>query len=182
VKKVAKTYQSDSFKNGGSWQGAQSIEKPKTRIILVHSAQNLEDHPILKATKGKNIPNLTGLTKEEVEEKIQNQEPLSVNFEGFVKNKKNQEIRVNIQAEDLSMEEYLVFQRIYFEETGKHLDEIGWTWLLKSRLKASGLPAGSRVADAGWSPYDRQLFACANYPEDRYDDLGGRLSRSFSKS
>jgi len=177
VKKVAKTYQSDSFKNGGSWQGAQSIEKPKTRIILVHSAQNLEDHPILKATLNKNIPDLTGLAKKEVKERIQNQESLLVNFEAVIGDQK-----IPVQAEGLSMEEYLVFQRIYFEETGKHLDEIGWTWLLKSRLKASGLPAGSRVADAGWSPYDRQLFACANYPEDRYDDLGGRLSRSFSKS
>lgn len=164
--KVEKTHQWNSFKDNGSWAGAKSAEKPKTRIILTHSAQSLADHPILKATRNKNIMELTGLSQEEIQKRIQNKEPLPVNFGG-------------VRAEGLSMEEYLVFQRIYFEKNQEHLDEEGWARLLKSRLKATPV---SFVACASWSPGYRQLSAGAVGVDLRDDYLGCRLSRSFSKS
>ncbi len=175
-KKVAKTYQWENFKNNGSWQGAKSAEVPKTRIILLHSSQNLKDHPLLKATQGKSVPELTGLSQEEIQKRIQNKEPLPVNFQGTVENQKKEKINVPIEAEGLSMEEYLVFQRIFFEKEQKHLDEQeAWTRLLKSRL-------ASLVANAYWHPGNRQLSADADGPEYRHGNLGCRLSRSFSKS
>jgi DNA-binding Lrp family transcriptional regulator len=179
--KVKETWQSNSFQAGGSWQGAQSIEKPKNRIILVHSAQNPEGHPLLKATRKKNIPDLTGLSEEEIQRRIQNREPLGVNFEAIVENQKKEKISVPIQAESLSMEEYLVFQRIYFEKNQKHFDESDWIWLLKSRLSKPD-KSGSRVARAGWGPHARQLYASASDPVARGGRLGCRPSRSFSKS
>src|SRR3989344_2670441 len=39
---------------------------------------------------------------------------------------KGQDVKLD---QSLTLEDYLVFQRKYFEETDKHLDDDGWTWL-----------------------------------------------------
>jgi len=71
----------------------------------------------------------------------------------------------------LTLEDYLVFQRKYFEETGKHLDEDGWTWLATK--------SGSRLVRSDWDPSDRQLNVNADDLDYQNDDLGARPSRSF---
>ncbi|HUD08873.1 MAG TPA: hypothetical protein VMQ48_02150, partial [Candidatus Saccharimonadales bacterium] len=145
--------------------------------------ENTNANPYLKATLGKNIPMLilnispkewTGMKNEDKEKKQQEafqklEQGADVDFEAEIDGKK-----IKIQAEGLSLEEYEIFQRIYFEKNpGKHLDEKGWTWLPKSR-------SGSRVVRSSWSPDDRRLDVDADDPGSALDALGLRLSRSFS--
>ena len=73
--------------------------------------------------------------------------------------------------ECLTIEEYLVFQRLFYEETGENLDEKGGTWL-SSR-------AGSNVVRAFWSPDYAQVFVNANSPDYANVLIGCRLSRCF---
>ena len=80
------------------------------------------------------------------------------------------------QEEGLTAEEYFVFQRLYFEETGENLDEKGSTWLPGSRM---GKEAGSLVVRADWGPDDAQVVVNANSPGLSYDYVGCRLSRCF---
>ncbi len=76
------------------------------------------------------------------------------------------------QGQALTLTDYLIFQRAYFEETGKHLDEIGWTWL-------PGSKSGAHVVSAYWNPDVSSLNVDALDPEYSDSDLGCRLSRSF---
>jgi len=84
---------------------------------------------------------------------------------------------LNIKGKDVKMDEamrledYLVFQNKYFEETGKHLDEDGWTWLATK--------SGARLVDSRWVPGDRELGVGAIGLGDRHDFLGVRPSRCF---
>ncbi len=73
--------------------------------------------------------------------------------------------------EALPLEDYLVFSRKYFEETQKHLDEIGWTW--------TSTKSGSRLVDASWRPDDGELNVDARVLTARDANLGVRPSRSF---
>ncbi|MEI7425570.1 MAG: hypothetical protein WCK16_01420 [Candidatus Moraniibacteriota bacterium] len=75
-------------------------------------------------------------------------------------------------TEGLSLNEYLLIQRQYFENTQKHLDGNGWTWLPKSR-------SAYRVVSSYWNPSSGQLGVRAY--DLGYSDvyLGCRLSRSF---
>ena len=167
--RVRPTYQSDDFKQGGSWSGVKNTAPSQPRLILTKGVQNIyhSQDPIMEATLGKNIMALTGLSQAEVEKKIQNNEPLPINFEADIKGQK-----IRISAEGLFLEEYLLHQRLYFDQTGKHLDEQGWTWLLKSL-------SGSRVVFVGWDPAYRGLSVGADDPVSVSDSLGGRFSRSF---
>ncbi|HLD31267.1 MAG TPA: hypothetical protein VJB41_03715 [Patescibacteria group bacterium] len=154
--------------NRTNQQSISSVPESKYRIILVHSAQNLADNPLLKATKGKNIMALTGMNQAEVERRISQGRDLPVDFEVEISGQK-----IKIKAESLSLEEYEIFRRLYFEENHKHLDESGWTWLMKSR-------SGSRVVGSSWNPFDWQLHVFAGDPGYALGYLGLRLSRSFS--
>ena len=167
--KVNPTWQSDNFKNGGGFDGVANTGHPKTRIILTKNVQNTfqSGDPLIEATLNKDIAQLTGLDQAEAQRRIKEGEPLPINLEADINGRK-----VKIEAEGLSLEEYLVFQRWYFEKTGQHLDEKGWTWLLKSL-------SGSRVVDVLWSPGDRRLHVSAGGPDDVFGSLGGRFSRSF---
>lgn len=166
--RVNQTWQSANFKEGGSFAGVKNTEKPKTRIVLTKNVQNLNNDPILNVTLGKDMMQLTGLSKEEVQKRIQNQEPLELNFETTINNQK-----IKIQSGGPSLEEYLIFQRKYFEKNKKHLDEWGWTWL-------SGSLSGSRVVLSSWCPDDRQINIHAYSPGDSSGISGIRLFRSFS--
>ena len=167
--RVRPTYQSDDFKQGGSWSGVKNTAPSQPRLILTKGVQNIyhSQDPIMEATLGKNIMALTGLSQAEVEKKIQNNEPLPINFEADIKGQK-----IRISAEGLFLEEYLLHQRLYFDQTGKHLDEQGWTWLLKSL-------SGSRVVGVRWDLAYRELLVGADGPGAVGGDLGGRFSRSF---
>ncbi len=71
----------------------------------------------------------------------------------------------------LTLEDYLIFQRKFFEETGQHLDTDGWTWLATK--------SGSRLVNATWDPDDGQVLVDADDLDSQYDYLGARPSRSF---
>ena len=75
-------------------------------------------------------------------------------------------------GEKLNLTDYEIFQREYFEETRKHLDEDGWTWL-------PGSKSGSRVVSSDFNPGDGQVYVDADDPGSSGDGLGCRLSRSF---
>ncbi len=83
-------------------------------------------------------------------------------------NVKGQDLNLN---QVLTLEDYLVFQRKYFKETGKHLDESGWTWLATK--------SGSRLVYAFWDPGDGQVYVDAHDLADQHGNLGARPSRSF---
>jgi len=82
---------------------------------------------------------------------------------------------LNVKGQDLkrdqilTLEDYLVFQRKYFEETGNHLDADGWTWLATE--------SGSRLVNANWNPSDKQVNVNANDLDYQNDNLGARPSR-----
>jgi hypothetical protein len=84
---------------------------------------------------------------------------------------------LNIKGEDvdqkqiLTLEDYLVFQNVYFKETGKHLDEIGWTWLATT--------SGARLVSSHWNPDGGKLNVYARDPDYHHENLGARPSRSF---
>ena len=83
-------------------------------------------------------------------------------------NTKGQDVKMD-QA--LTLEDYLIFQRKYFEETGKHLDEDGWTWLTTK--------TGARFVSSDWGPGRRKLRVDANDLDYRLGSLGVRPSRCF---
>jgi hypothetical protein len=77
---------------------------------------------------------------------------------------------LNVEGQDvkqdqaLTLEDYIVFQRKYFEETTKHLDVEGWTWLVtKSGSRHGAGRLGVSADDLGY----------------RDASLGARPSRSF---
>jgi len=84
---------------------------------------------------------------------------------------------LNIKGQDvkldqtLTLEDYLVFQRKYFEETDKHLDEEGWTWLATK--------AGARLVNASWDPDTGGLGVDAAALDYQAGLLGVRPSRCF---
>jgi len=125
------SWTSGNFDQGGGFAGSKHTEQQKVKIILCHNDQNIyqnqEANVFEKATLNKNIMQLSGLTEQEINQKIQNQENIPINFETEINNQK-----IQIQAEGLSLNEYFIFQRQYFEKNQKHLDENGWTWLLKT--------------------------------------------------
>ncbi|MEI8123850.1 MAG: AAA family ATPase [bacterium] len=82
---------------------------------------------------------------------------------------------LNIKGKDVKMDEamnledYIVFQKKYFEETGKHLDEDGWTWLATK--------SGALLVRVSW--LDGRLAVDADVLDFQNDGLGARPSRLF---
>lgn len=171
TKEYKETWQSGNFKEGGGFAGAKHTENQKTRIILCHNDQNIYDNQkanvFEKATLNKNLMQLSGLTEQKIQQKIQNQENIPVNFETTINGK-----TIKVQAEGLSLNEYLIFQRQYQEKNQKHLDEAGYTWLLKTFSAA-------RVVSSGWVPGSGRLTVNADDSADSNGSLSCRLSRSF---
>ena len=165
------TYQSNNFKEGGSFSGVKNLNNSKARILLTHSDQNIyqnsKANPFLKSTLNKSIIDLSGLSEQEIQERIENQREIPINFEANLNNQK-----IQIQSEWLSLSEYQILQRTYFEKTKNHLDENGWTWLAKSA-------SVSRLVDARWSSGGRQFFVDAADSSSSSGILCSRLSRSF---
>ena len=83
-------------------------------------------------------------------------------------NIKGQDVKLD-QA--ITLEDYIIFQRKYFEETGKHLDEKKYTWLATK--------AGARLVNSDWAPDDGKLAVRAGDLGAQDVDLGVRPSRSF---
>ena len=108
----------------------------KSRIILIHKSQELDDYPELQATLG-----------------VKAQD--------------------TIPDESLSLEDYLIFQRAYFKETGKHLDEKKWTWTPRTK-------SGSRFVGSSWGRGGGRLDVHARGAGDSVPGLGCRPSRYFT--
>lgn len=127
-------YESDNFKAGGSFAKAESHNTDKPRLVLLHHAQELNDHPALKET-------------------------------------------LNIKAGDvpldeaLSLEDYLIFHKKYYEETGTHLDIHKWPWLATK--------SGPRLVSVRWYSEGRKLRVSAHDLGYRLEAIGCRLSRTF---
>jgi hypothetical protein len=140
-----KTFQSSDFKRGGGFNKVTSIESQKTRVILTHSDQDI--YVIFSANKEDNA-------------------------NPFLKATLNQLIdQLSAKAiEGLSLNEYLIIQRQYFENTGGHLDEMGWTWLPKSH-------SASHVVFVGWK--SDKLCVNVHYASHRALDLACRLCEIF---
>jgi len=94
-----------------------------------------------------------------------------------LKDRPELEKTLNIKGKDvkkdqaLTLEDYLIFQNKYFKETGKHLDEVGWTWL------STG--TGARLVSSCWLPGHHALPVAAPDPGDPHGHLGVRPARCF---
>jgi len=78
-----------------------------------------------------------------------------------------------VNVSGLTLADFLIEERQYFDETGQHLVDWGkneWTWLLSSRDVAS------RVLDAGWGPGSRRVRVDSRPSDDRSSLLGARSS------
>ena len=75
------------------------------------------------------------------------------------------------QNQALTLEDYIIFQRKYFDETSKHLDEDGWTWLATK--------SGARLVNSDWDSGHHQLCVDANDSENQDGNLGFRPARCF---
>jgi hypothetical protein len=71
----------------------------------------------------------------------------------------------------LTLEDYLVFQKKYFEETNKHFDETKYVWLATK--------SGTRLVNSNWNPSNHQLNVNANDLTNQNDNLGARPARCF---
>ncbi|MEK9151574.1 MAG: AAA family ATPase [Patescibacteria group bacterium] len=169
-KQVAATFQGSNFATGGSFAGVRNSYPSKYRLVLTHSIQSIEDHPLLKATRNKTVMQVTNLDEAEVVRRIANGKDLPVHCTFEIN---GQEIEV--QAEGVSLEEYDLQQRMRFDKTGEHLDtkNNSIARLLKSY-------SGSLVVHSFWRPAGRRLAVAAAAPGVADDTLGSRLSRSFS--
>ena len=84
---------------------------------------------------------------------------------------------LNIKGQDvkldktLTLEDYLVFQKKYFEETNKHLDETKYVWLATK--------SGARLVRSFWDTDAHQLYVDADDLTLRDDSLGVRPARCF---
>ncbi|MEI6420399.1 MAG: AAA family ATPase [bacterium] len=79
-------------------------------------------------------------------------------------NTKGQDVKLD-QA--LTLEDYLVFQKKYFTETSKHLDEDGWTWLATksgARLVSSGWASGGAECGCPWPRVSEWRSGCPLFP------------------
>jgi DNA polymerase III delta prime subunit len=74
-----------------------------------------------------------------------------------------------------TLEDFLVLERKVFEDTGKHLSD----WRKQSANWLPGTKAGARLVGSGWYPDVGKLHVYANDPDNHYEYLGARPSRSF---
>ncbi|MEK7587177.1 MAG: AAA family ATPase [Patescibacteria group bacterium] len=74
--------------------------------------------------------------------------------------------------EGMTIEEYAILQRVFFEETGEHLDEKGATWLPRSKV-------GAQVVYAYWNPDSGRLGVDASALGYSNPVIGCRPSRCF---
>lgn len=77
------------------------------------------------------------------------------------------------QEKKLQLSDYLVYQRKYFQEEKKYLDDICWTWL-------PGSKSGSFFVCSGWDPEHGRLSVASGGAGEFYGAFGHRLSRCFT--
>jgi len=139
------TYYSGNYDDDGGI-GASVDSRKGLRIVMARKAKELTDDEKLNETVGKSIDDL------EAKDGL---------FEKY---------GVGGMAEA----EYLIFQRVYFQDTGKHLDVKFYTW-----FAASSRPRSGRVPYGHWSPDFERLSFYSSDPDFQNDDQGCRLAGSF---
>jgi len=139
------TYYSGSYEGDGG-VGASKDKRKGLRIIMSRKVQEMTEDEKMNETVGKSIKEL------EAEGGI---------FEKY-------------GVGGMTEAEYLIFQRIYFEETKKHLDKTLWTW-----LAASFRPRSGRVPCGRWGPDVGRLRFASHDPDGQGDLQGCRLAGSF---
>ena len=72
----------------------------------------------------------------------------------------------------LTLEERLLYEAIYFSETGKHLDVSNWTLCAGSRYRDGNVPS------VNWSAEYGKVYVCWWSAGDRRGSLGARLAVS----
>ena len=139
------TYYSGSYEGDGG-VGASKDKRKGLRIIMSRKVQEMTEDEKMNETVGKSIKEL------EAEGGI---------FEKY-------------GVGGMTEAEYLIFQRIYFEETKKHLDKTLWTW-----LAASFRPRSGRVPDGFWYAGSGRLDFSSSATDVRDVGRGCRLAGSF---
>ena len=125
---------------------SQNVDKP--RIILFHHMDSLPE-----------IAQKTGLD-------------IHLNITGADAQKLYQANPENYLG---TLEDSIVLERKYFEDTGKHLSD----YKTKSAQWLPGSKAGARLVRSGWDPDDRELAVDALDLGHRFGFLGVRPSRCF---
>lgn len=141
-------YEGDNFTSGGSFAGAVSQNVNNPRIILYHHTETLSE---ISQRTGLDVHlNITG-----------------ADVEKLFKSNPNNYLS--------TLEDFLVLERKYFEDTGKHLSD----WRKKSANWLPGTKAGARLVHSHWDPGGGKLGVGADDLGHQDDDLGVRPSRSF---
>jgi hypothetical protein len=83
---------------------------------------------------------------------------------------KAQDIKID---ESLSLDDYIIFSKKFNIDTGKHLDEDGWTWTPRTK-------SGARFVGSCWDPARGELNVAASDAGSSSPDLGCRSSRYFT--
>ncbi|MFA6272986.1 MAG: hypothetical protein WC673_00610 [Candidatus Paceibacterota bacterium] len=157
------TWESNNFKEGGSWSGIKSFQVHQDRVVLFHDCQEISDYPLTTQLLGKNLFQVTGLSATELTERIANGKPF------------NGQLTVDGQKhtfDGLAVEDYLAIQAEFYSRTRNHLDFKTWSWLIRSCC-------GRRVPELIWSPGDGLLLALAIGPGFRYGNLAPRPAAVF---
>ena len=140
-----KTFYGGNYDDDGGI-GASVDKRHGLRIIMSKKAQELTEDKKLELTMGKSIDDL---------------EAKGGIFE-------------TLGVGGMTEAEYLIFQRVYYKETGKHLDVKLYTW-----FAASSRPRSGRVPYGGWDPGSGRLSFSSAGPGSRGDYRGCRLAGSF---
>ncbi len=83
---------------------------------------------------------------------------------------KSEDVKID---ESLSLDDYIIFSKKFNIDTGKHLDEDGWTWTPRTK-------SGTRFVDSYWYPGFGELRVNANDADYSNSSLGCRSSRYFT--
>ena len=141
-------YTGSNFDDGGGFAGAKSKNVDKPRIILYHKIETLTE-----ITQKTGIDVHLNITGAEVEK--------------LFKSTPNNYIS--------TLEDFMILERKYFEDTGKHLSD----WNKKSVHWLPGTKSGARLVNSSWDPGAHRLNVLAGGLGYRSGGLGFRPSRSF---
>ncbi|HEY4495817.1 MAG TPA: hypothetical protein VJC04_00460 [Candidatus Paceibacterota bacterium] len=117
------TWESDKFKDGGSWSGIKSFQVEKDRIVLFHNCLNLGDHLFTKQLLGKNLMQISGFPQEVLNKRIIGKKP----FKGQINVYDKQQTFAGLAIED-----YLAIQAETWTTTKRHLDSETCSLLVRS--------------------------------------------------
>ncbi|MFA5020876.1 MAG: hypothetical protein WC517_02325 [Patescibacteria group bacterium] len=165
------TWQGNNFQAGGSFAGVKDARNCRSgnRLVLLHGADELDQHPVLKATLGLSPSALTGKNLKQIEAIIKRSGHLPIDFQP-------PGVSTRIKDQGLTLSWYAIFQRQRFDAGGRsgHIDSEYGNWL------PSSYSAGRLVFASPWDTDFRRIDVHAVDADAAYVRLGCRPSRSFS--